>query len=366
MADRRAVRIFSGVRLFAAFLAVVLVAGCGAFEEPDGGAALSTHSRTRYTAKGDDKPHPGVARARRHAVQGIDVSRYQGRIDWPTVRAAGTRFAFIKATEGGDHLDPSFMVNWQGAKAAGVPRSAYHFVWWCRPAAEQAAWYIRNVPRDPSALPPVIDAEWAHGPNCRRKVSREDAQAKLRIISDMLTAHYGKVPIIYTDINFHKDVLVGVRMPNPFWLRAVAAEPHERYTNRRWTFWQFTQTGRVPGIRGHVDRNAFYGTDADWEAFVASGCDPRDHGRLPGCGYTRSNQLVASLARQPDPVLAPPPPPPPVVAVVAPAPLPPPPVPVAFVPQPAPATLGQPEDLSAFIEQLMPPGEATLAEFSDE
>ena len=82
-----------------------------------------------------------VARAHALPIHGIDVSRWQGKIDWALVRAAGTQFAFIKATEGGDHLDPRFTENWYGAAQAGVPRGAYHFMYWCRPAHEQAAWF---------------------------------------------------------------------------------------------------------------------------------------------------------------------------------------------------------------------------------
>ena len=87
-----------------------------------------------YPKKGDSAPHHGVRDARRKAIQGIDVSRWQGEIDWAKVKDAGTRFAFIKATEGGDHVDPNFKRNWIEAKRHGVPRGAYHFVWWCRPA----------------------------------------------------------------------------------------------------------------------------------------------------------------------------------------------------------------------------------------
>ena len=72
--------------------------------------------------------------------------------------------------------------------------------------------------------------------------------------------HTGKRPVIYTDINFHRDVLEGEFNGYEFWLRSVAAEPHERFGNRPWTFWQYTATGRVPGIRGDVDRNAFHGS----------------------------------------------------------------------------------------------------------
>src|SRR5690349_19128466 len=77
--------------------------------------------QNRYASKGDTRPHPGVAAAHRLPIHGIDVSKWQGRIDWASVSAAGTQFAFIKATEGGDHTDERFLENWQGAKAAGIP-----------------------------------------------------------------------------------------------------------------------------------------------------------------------------------------------------------------------------------------------------
>lgn len=240
---------------------------------------------SRYGAKGDAKPHDGVATAHRLPIHGIDVSKWQGSIDWASVRSAGTQFAFIKATEGGDHLDERFIENWHGAKRAGVPRGAYHFVYWCRPAHEQAEWFKRNVPQDPDALPPVLDLEWnGQSVNCPKKVPREQALAMTQTLLREMEAHTGKRPIIYTDITFHKEVLEGEFPYHPFWIRSVAAEPHERYADRRWTFWQFTTTGRVPGIKGDVDRNAFYGTDNQWRMMVASSCDPRDIRSLKAAG----------------------------------------------------------------------------------
>ena len=67
----------------------------------------------------DAKPHNGVAAAHTMPIQGIDVSYWQGDINWETVREAGVSFTFIKATEGGDHLDPKFLDNWYAAKRAG-------------------------------------------------------------------------------------------------------------------------------------------------------------------------------------------------------------------------------------------------------
>ena len=228
------------------------------------GSAQDGEARSRKLR--DAKPHNGVAAAHTMPVQGIDVSYWQGDIDWNAVRAAGVHFAFIKATEGGDHLDPKFLDNWYAAKRAGVARGAYHFIYWCRPAHEQALWFMLNVPADADALPPVLDLEWnTHSKTCPKKVARSKALQTIRTLLAALESHTGKRPIIYTDPKFHRDILEGEFPDYQFWLRSVAAEPADVYRNRGWTFWQFTTTGTVPGVSGRVDRNSFSGTHADWE-----------------------------------------------------------------------------------------------------
>ncbi|WP_248309892.1 glycoside hydrolase family 25 protein [Bosea sp. WAO] len=218
-----------------------------------------------YPSKGDVRPHPGVEAARQYPIQGIDISRWQGEIDWASVKAAGTRFAYIKATEGGDHIDPAFQKNWEGARRAGVPRGAYHFVYWCRPAHEQAVWFKQQIPNDPEALPPVLDVEWnGHSKTCPKKVERSLALEKIRLMLTELEQLTGKKPVIYTDITFHKDVLEGEFNDYAYWIRSTAAKPEVRYKDRPWAFWQFTTTGRVPGIKGDVDRNAFYGNEGEF------------------------------------------------------------------------------------------------------
>lgn len=225
--------------------------------------------RAHYPLKSDAKPHAGVEKAQDFPVHGIDVSKWQADIDWAEVKRAGTAFVFIKATEGGDHTDEKFAENWAAAKAAGIPRGAYHFMFWCRPAEDQAEWFTRIVPKDPDALPPVLDVEWnGHSKLCPKKIPAEQAREKIAIMLKAMEKHTGKKPIIYTDITFHADVLEGQWNSHPYWLRSVAAEPHERYESRPWTFWQYTTTGRVPGIKGAVDRNAFGGSRKDWQAFL--------------------------------------------------------------------------------------------------
>ncbi len=128
---------------------------------PAASAGAQIRSRIFRSSFSDAKPiNFGRVQPRHFQVHGVDVSRWQANIDWPQLRTRGANFAFIKATDGGDHLDPMFRTNWQRAKEAGIRRGAYHFFYWCRSAGEQADWFIRNVPRDPDALPPVIDVEY--------------------------------------------------------------------------------------------------------------------------------------------------------------------------------------------------------------
>jgi lysozyme len=247
-----------------------------------------------YPKKGDSDPHAGVRDARRRAIQGIDVSRWQGEIDWDKVKDAGTRFAFIKATEGGDHLDPSFRRNWEGAKQAGVPRGAYHFVYWCRPAKDQIRWFRRHIPKDRDALPPVLDVEWnGHSESCGKKIPRDKALAKVREMLKALHEHTGKKPIIYTDITFHEDVLEGEFNDHPYWLRSTAAPLKQRYERKQWEFWQFTATGRVPGIAGDVDRNAFFGTEHEFAAWREGRFD------IGARAWRRGESKVAAPAPKP-------------------------------------------------------------------
>jgi lysozyme len=260
------------LRLLCGLAFVVLVAACARYSGP---------------IEGDNDPHPGVDRARAMPIQGIDVARYQGRIDFDRVRAYGVHFVYMKATEGKDYIDPMFYDNWNRAKAAGMAHGAYHFMTWCSTAAEQAAWFEKMVPADPTALPPVLDLEWNHQSSCKVKFSKADILEKIRVMLAAMERHTGKLPIIYTDIPFHRDILAGESFDNPFWVRSTAAEPHDRYGRRGWTFWQWTQTGVVPGVKGEVDRNVFFGTPEDWTVFLLTGCDPRAVAELGPTGRCR-------------------------------------------------------------------------------
>lgn len=218
----------------------------------------------------DAKPiNFGAASPKKLAVHGVDVSRWQGNIDWERLRSQGANFAYIKATDGGDHIDPMFKKNWRGARAAGLKTGAYHFFYWCRPASEQADWFIRNVPRVEGALPPVIDVEWNHQSRCRTRPSQERVLEKMQVFMDRLEAHYGQRPIIYTAPDFYADNLRGAFKNYPFWLRAVAQHPSKVYPGRKWVFWQYSGSGLSHGVEGRIDLNAFHGTQQQWQQWLS-------------------------------------------------------------------------------------------------
>lgn len=226
----------------------------------------------RHPRYDDRRPHPWDGRApSAYAVHGTDVSRYQSRVDWEQARDSGISFVFIKATEGGDMLDPMFAEHWRGATAAGIPRSAYHFYYFCRTGREQAEWFIRNVPRDPTAMPHVLDMEWNHlSPTCRLRPPADEVQREMRVWLEMVERHYGKRPVIYTSIDFYRDNRLHEFKGYDWWLRSVAGHPNQRYDNEKFLFWQYTGTGIVPGITGDADINVFHGTEAEWRAWLAA------------------------------------------------------------------------------------------------
>lgn len=216
--------------------------------------------------------HPisfGSIKPKSYPIHGVDVSRWQGNIDWAKLRAQGANFAYIKSTDGGDHIDPMFRKNWNGAGASGLKRGAYHFFYWCRSGADQAKWFIRNVPKAENALPPVIDVEYNHGSSCKKRPSSETVVSRMKSFMDALEAHYGQRPIIYTAPDFYDDHLRGQFAGHQFWLRAVAQHPSKVYPNRKWVFWQYSGTGLSKGVKGEIDLNVFNGDAAAWNRWLA-------------------------------------------------------------------------------------------------
>ena len=233
------------IRVLAPLSFALVLAACG----HSGGDQPKPPATTTVAAANfrDSDPHPWADPApHRYPVSGIDASKFQTEIDWETARANGVNFVFLKATEGGDQADPLFDAHWRGAARAGVAVGAYHFFYHCRPAIEQAAWFIAHVPKVPGALPPVLDLEWTPtSPTCRIRRDAETIRSEARIFLNAVEAHYGQRPLIYTTVYFYRDNQMWGMGGTEFWLRAVAANPKDVDAGRDWAFQQSTSTGQV-------------------------------------------------------------------------------------------------------------------------
>ena len=261
------------MRRLAAFLLVFALAACSTGSGLDDLAPTSTDlpsagaNGPRFADR-DPFEWQG-AKPWNYAVHGTDVSKYQRSVDWTTKRSSKINFVFIKATEGGDRVDDLFHQHRAGARAAGIPWGAYHFFYFCRPASEQAAWFIRNVPRERGMLPPVLDMEWnPDSPTCRLRPPPETVRAEMRVFLDIVQRHYGKRPIIYTDPKFFDENGLSAFRGYPFWLRSTAGHPSEKYGSHPFVFWQYTGTGIVPGISGDADLNVFNGSAGAWRNWL--------------------------------------------------------------------------------------------------
>lgn len=184
-------------------------------------------------------------------TQGIDVSHHQGAIDWSLLPAQGVDFAYIKASEGGDHRDRAFAANWSGARRAGIARGAYHFFTLCRPGADQAANFIAAVPAEPDSLPPAVDLEYMG--NCSRPVTAGQFHAELDAYIRAVEAHYRKPVLLYLTAEFDRAYGVSARIDRPLWLRSLVRKP--RFGARPWHYWQVSNFRRLEGIEGRVDWN---------------------------------------------------------------------------------------------------------------
>ncbi len=191
-----------------------------------------------------------------YPVQGPDVSRHQGSIGWDTLRRSGYTFAFIKATEGGDWVDPRFHENWRNAQKAGLAVGAYHFFTFRKSGAEQARNFINTVPADGKSLPPVIDLEYMG--NSRDPLSKSRFRAELSEFISIIEKKYHRKPILYSTYEFYGHYLEGHYDDHPLWIRDIFFRPRLKH-NRKWTFWQYANRGRVDGIKTYVDLNAFNG-----------------------------------------------------------------------------------------------------------
>lgn len=204
---------------------------------------------------------------------GIDVSHFNGEIDWAAVARSNVRFAYAKATEGISVVDARFEANWAGLGATSLLRGAYHFARPSRDPLQQAAHFASVVARKGlRELPPALDLETDNG-----LAAAEVVSWTLAFVAEAEQL-FGRKLVIYTGGLWRRDMgdpLVPELSSRLLWTaRYGAHEPVIPRTWARWDFWQFTdgESGDVqtiPGVKGHCDCDRFRGDLAELQALAA-------------------------------------------------------------------------------------------------
>ncbi|RJQ43884.1 MAG: hypothetical protein C4545_02490 [Anaerolineaceae bacterium] len=198
-------------------------------------------------------------------IPGIDVSHWQGVIDWPKVKAAGVKFAFLKASEFPDkkitmYVDDKFEINRKGAEDNGIYWGAYHFFRTHVDPIIQAESFCKLV-GNVTSLPLVLDLEVA---GCKgSKLVR-----KVKSFVETVTSLSGRKPIIYTSGGFWRPYMTYEKLTDvdwavdyPLWMARYTSQwPGTIYPWGGWDFWQYSDKGRIPGIKASVDLNWFVGS----------------------------------------------------------------------------------------------------------
>ena len=203
---------------------------------------------------------------------GIDVSHWQGAVDWEAVKMADIAFAFIKATQGARGTDGQFSANWEAARAEGIVRGAYHFFSPAVSPALQLANFLEAVRTlEPDDLPPALDLEEdMHNGQDRWDGVPQAARVGLAVEwLEGVARQLGRTPIVYTRRGFVSAKLgdVTALARYPLWIAHYGVTtPHVPPAWARWTFWQHSDRGNVPGVAGDIDCNWFAGSPADLRA----------------------------------------------------------------------------------------------------
>lgn len=207
--------------------------------------------------------------AGKYEMCGIDVSHYQGEIDWVKLSGQNLDFAFIKATEGSGHIDERFFDNWQEAAQTELFTGAYHFFSFDSDGAEQAKWYIETVGSLNGNIAPAVDVEF-YGDIADNPPPKAEVIKQLGELLDALEEHYRTKPIIYTTYTAYYTYLKDEFETYPLWIRNVYYQPLFSLGDR-WVLWQYTDTAVLEGYEGTeqcIDMNVFRGTEEEWEKLL--------------------------------------------------------------------------------------------------
>ena len=223
-----------------------------------------------------------------YPIKGIDVSQYNGEVDWRKVEnskigLSNITFAFIRATMGAARQDSEFKRNWEDVSTTRLAKGIYHVVDFCDDFERQAQNIVNHVAVDPAMLPIMLDifydpldkrTEWVGKQvECYNQIGRGEVRRRLSLLTQRIYEVYKKVPAMFGGKSVFGEVVGDEFKRNAVWLHDYAGKGTGTALpgNNPWTFWQFTDEGKIDGISGPVDESAFFSTPKDFATYAAKG-----------------------------------------------------------------------------------------------
>lgn len=300
-APKLAVQSISHLRLIRELGAVLLVmsavlGGAGPATAVGGSTSIS-HPAADHAGSGLAGRHLTPAELRSVLASsatrtpGVDVSSWQGNVDWASAWKNGARFAYVKATEGTAYVNPYFGQQYNGSRSVGMIRGAYHFALPDRSGGTVQADYLVDHgggwSPDGTTLPPALDIEYnPYGPTCYG-LTAAAMTAWVHSFSDEVHARTGRYPAIYSTTDWWTTCTgnsSSFGATNPLWIARYAGAPGQLPAGwGNWTVWQYNSTGPLPG-----DQNVFNGSFATLAAFALG------RAGSPGPGPSPASALVAA------------------------------------------------------------------------
>lgn len=246
--------------LFLLLFAIIFV-----YQKKDGilyylGFKIKNSELTANQRKLEDKRINEIVNNHKGKIFGIDVSQYQGKIDWDNVEAIEEqfelKFVIVRATAGSRKVDLKFKKNWSNLTESMYIQGAYHYYRPDENSTDQANNFIKNVKLRKGHLPPILDIEKMPKGQSMDKL-KEGLQNWLTIVEK----NYGVKPIIYTGEKYYEDFLQEDFPNYQFWIANY--NPWKEKIEAEYLMWQFTEKAQLHGINELVDVNVFNGNVAD-------------------------------------------------------------------------------------------------------
>lgn len=235
-----------------------LLMGCSKAPAPLPGASSVSEDQPQEIIENEERGNMEKS----YTITGVDVSKYQGKVDFKKVKASDIHYVFVRATEGITYQDAEFASNLKAAREAGLVVGAYHFYETNDAPADQLQNFTQLVKLQKGDLPPVVDIEKLHNNDKSHLIEH------IQTFLSGLESHYGVKPILYSGEKFANQYMSNFGN-YPLWLAEYeVASPKVPQGWTDWSFWQWSQSGHIEGVEGAVDLDRFNGGRAGFNRLL--------------------------------------------------------------------------------------------------